>query len=146
MIYVDADACPVKAEVMRVAKRHGLKVIFVANARMRLSEEWDATLVVVDNQLDAADNWIVEHVLKDDIVVTGDIPLADRAIKSEAKVIQSNGDILAHENIGHILGMRNLMHELRDAGEFTGGPAPFRKEDRSEFLQALEQIIQKLKQ
>ncbi|MDP3920369.1 MAG: YaiI/YqxD family protein [Candidatus Omnitrophota bacterium] len=146
MIYVDADACPVKPEVIRVAKRHGLEVTFVANSRMRLPEEWEAKLVIVDDQLDAADDWIVEHVAQGDIVVTGDIPLADRAIKAGVAVIEPNGRIFTAENIGNILALRDLLHDRRGAGENMGGPAPFRKEDRSCFLQGLEQMIQKLKQ
>ena len=143
-IYVDSDACPIKDEVMRVARRHKLKVIFVANARMRLSPEWDAQLVVVDDQFDAADNWIVEHVSKEDVVVTADIPLADRLIKAGARVIEPQGRILSDDNIGSILATRNLMHELRGAGEVTGGPAPFQKEDRLNFLQELEKLIQQI--
>jgi len=146
MIYVDSDACPVKPEVVRVAKRHGLEVTFVSNAWLRLPEEWGAKLVVVEDQLDAADDWIVEHAALDDVVVTGDIPLADRAIKAGVRVIEPNGRILSAKNIGNILAMRNLLHDLRGEGEVTGGPAPFRKEDRSRFLQGLELIIQKLKQ
>jgi len=143
-IYVDSDACPIKDEVMRVARRHKLKVIFVANTWMRLSPEWDAQLVVVDDQFDAADNWIVEHVSKEDVVVTADIPLADRSIKAGARVIEPQGRILSADNIGSILATRNLMHELRSSGEVTGGPAPFQKEDRSNFLQELEKLIQQI--
>ncbi len=141
-IYVDSDACPIKDEVMRVARRHKLKVIFVANSWMRLPPEWDAELVVVDDQLDAADDWIVEHVSKEDVVVTADIPLADRSIKMGARVIEPQGRILSDDNIGSILATRNLMHQLRGTGEVTGGPAPFKKEDRSNFLQELEKLIQ----
>ena len=141
-IYVDSDACPVKAEAARVAERHKLAVIFVSNSWMLIPKEWNAKLVVVDDQFDAADNWIVEHVVKDDVVVTADIPLADRAIKAGGRVIEPQGRILSKVNIGHILASRDLMHTLRGAGEISGGPAPFQQKDRSRFLQNLEQIIQ----
>ena len=127
-IYVDSDACPVKPEVIRVAKRYGFEVTFVANSWMRLPEEWKAKLVVVDGQFDAADDWIVERVVKDDIVVTGDIPLAHRSIKAGARVIGPDGRVLSEENIGPILASRDLMHVLRGAGEITGGPASFQNE------------------
>ena len=144
-IYVDSDACPVKAEAARVAERHKLAVIFVSNSWMLLPKEWNAKLVVVDDQFDAADNWIVEHVVKDDVVVTADIPLADRAIKAGGRVIEPQGRILSEDNIGPVLASRDLMHTLRGAGEISGGPAPFQQEDRSRFLQSLEQIIQDTK-
>ena len=144
-IYVDSDACPVKPEVVRVAKRYGLEVIFVSNSWMRLPEEWGAKLVVVEGQFDAADDWIVEHVVKNDVVVTGDIPLAHRSIKAGARVIGPQGRLFTEENIGNTLATRDLLHVLRGAGEITGGPAPFGKEDRSRFLQGLDQIIQDIK-
>lgn len=144
-IYVDSDACPVKTEVMRVAKRYGLAVTFVSNSWMRLPEGWDATMKVVEGAFDAADNWIVEQVVKDDIVVTGDIPLVHRCIQKDARVIGHDGRLFDKENIGSILATRDLMHVLRGAGEMTGGPAPFQPEDRSRFLQRLDQIIQDIK-
>jgi uncharacterized protein len=144
-IYVDSDACPVKPEVVRVAKRHEFAVTFVSNSWMRLPEEWDAELVVVEGQFDAADDWIVEHVAKDDIVVTADIPLVHRCMKMGARVVDPQGRIFNDENIGNILATRDLLHVLRGAGEISGGPAPFQKEDRSRFLQALDQIIQDIK-
>ena len=144
-IYVDSDACPVKPEVIRVAKRYGLAVTFVSNSWMRLPEEWDAKLIVVEGQFDAADDWIVERVVKNDIVVTGDIPLAHRCIKAGARVIRPQGSLFTEENIGNILATRDLLHVLRGAGEVSGGPAPFQKEDRSHFLQGLDQIIQDIK-
>jgi len=145
LIYVDADACPVKQEVMRVAKRHKLEVTFIANAWMRLPEDWGAKLVVVENQVDAADDWIAERASKDDIVVTTDIPLADRAIKAGARVLNPQGVVYSTENIGDILATRDLLSSLREAGETLGGPAPFQKKHRSRFLQALEQLIQDIK-
>jgi hypothetical protein len=144
-IYVDSDACPVKSEVVRVAERHRLAVIFVTNSWMRLPDEWDAKQVVVDDQFDAADNWIVERAGEDDIVVTADIPLAHRCIKAGARVLGPQGDMYSEENIGGILATRDLLHVLRGAGEAISGSAPFQKEDRSRFLQNLEQIIQSLK-
>ncbi len=144
-IYVDADACPVKAEVMRVAHRHKIDVIFVANSHMRLPEQWKAKLKIVENQLDAADNWIVEQLQTDDIVVTTDIPLADRAIKVHARALNSQGLIYSTENIGDVLATRNLMSSLRESGEVMGGPTPFQKKDRSRFLEVLEQIVQDVK-
>lgn len=144
-IYVDADACPVKPEVMRVAMRCGLKVLFVANSWMRLPAEWKAELRVVEGNFDAADNWIIERVVKNDIVVTADIPLAHRAIQAGAKAIGVKGNLYTEENIGDILATRNLMDLLRGGGENLGGPAPFQKEDRSKFLQGLDQIIQAIK-
>ncbi len=144
-IYVDADACPVKAEVIRVAQRHALEVIYVSNSWMRLPEEWGAKLQVVDDQFDAADNWIVEQVVPGDIVITADIPLAHRVIDTGGRAIEPQGRIFTDQNIGGILATRNLLHALRGSGEVTGGPAPFQKENRSKFLQALEQIIQELK-
>jgi len=144
-IYVDCDACPVKPEVVRVAKRYALGVTFVSNSWMRLPEEWGARLVVVEGQFDAADDWIVGHVAKDDVVVTGDIPLAHRCLKAGARVIGPQGRLFDEENIGNVLATRDLLHVLRGAGQITGGPAPFQKEDRSRFLQGLDQIIQDIK-
>lgn len=145
-IFVDADACPVKPEAVRVAQRYGIELTFVSNSWMRLPEDWAAKLMVVDGQFDAADNWIVEQVQKDDIVVTADIPLAHRCIKAGARVIGTHGQLFTDVNIGSILATRDLLHTLRGAGEITGGPAPFRNEDRSRFLQGLDQVIQSIKQ
>lgn len=145
-IYVDADACPVKTEVMKVAERHRLKVVLVSNSWMRLPQDWDAELIVVqDGKSDAADDWIVEKVQQGDVVVTADIPLAARAIKMGARVIEPQGRTLSEDNIGAILATRNLMSELRDSGEITGGPKPFQKKDRSNFLQNLEQVLRSIK-
>lgn len=140
-IYVDSDACPVKPEVIRVAQRYGIGVTFVSNSWMRLPQEWGAELVVVEGKFDAADDWIVEHAVKNDVVVTGDIPLAHRCIKAGARVLGPQGNIFTDENIGNLLATRDLLHVLRGAGEISGGPAPFRNEDRSRFLQGLDQII-----
>ena len=144
-IYVDSDACPVKPEIVRVAQRYGLEVIFVSNSWMRLPEEWGAKLVVVEGQFDAADDWIVERIVKNDVVVTGDIPLAHRSLNSGARVIGPQGRLFTDENIGNVLATRDLLHVLRGSGDILGGPAPFKKEDRSRFLQGLDQIIQDIK-
>ncbi len=144
-IYVDSDACPVKQEVCRVAKRCRLNVIFVSNSPMRIPDQEGIKLVVVEGQLDAADDFIVEHVTKDDIVVTADIPLASRCVKSGAQVIGPNGRIYSTANIGEALATRNLLSGLRETGSITGGPPPYQKRDRSRFLQSLDQIVQSIK-
>ena len=144
-IYVDFDACPVKQEVCRVAKRYQINVTFVSNSRMRFPDQEGVKLVVVDGQLDAADDFIVENVTKDDIVVTADIPLAFKCIKSGAQVIGPTGRLFSIDNIGEALATRNLLSELREAGSITGGPPPFQKRDRSRFLQSLDKIVQSIK-
>jgi len=144
-IYVDADACPVKQEVCRVAKRYRLNVTFVSNSRMLIPDQEVAKLVVVEGQFDAADNWIVEHVSKDDIVVTADTPLAYRCVKSGAQVLGPTGRVLSDVNIGQVLATRDLLSKLREAGTMIGGPPRFQKRDRSRFLQSLDQIVQNIK-
>jgi uncharacterized protein len=139
-IFVDADACPVKQEVYRVATRYGLDVTLVANAPMRVPG-W-VTLEIVGGRSDAADDWIVEHVKPDDIVVTADILLADRCIKRGAQVIGPSGKPFSEEGIGQAVATRNLLAELRGAGEIMGGPPPLKPRDRSQFLQQLDNIIQ----
>jgi uncharacterized protein len=144
-IYVDSDACPVKPEVMRVAKRYGLAVTFVANSWMRLPEDWGAELVVVEGQFDAADDWIFERIQQNDVLVSSDIPLVHRCLQKKAKALNSYGRAFTEESIGEIISKRDLMTVLRGSGEVTGGPAPFQKEDRSRFLQTMDQIIQDIK-
>ena len=144
-IYVDADACPVKPEVCRVAARYALSVTFVANTNMRLPGPGSPRLVVVSGHLDAADDWIVDQVAENDIVVTADIPLASRCIASGAAVLRPTGKPFTADNIGDVLATRNLLAELRGAGELIGGPPPFQKRDRSRFLQSLDEVIQRLK-
>ena len=141
-IVVDADACPVKQEVSRVAQRHGLDVTLVSNARMRIPQERHVTLVVVDGQFDSADDWIVEHVEKNDVVVTADIALASRCLKEGAQVLAPNGRVFTENSIGDDLASRAVSAHLRELGTITGGPAPFEKRDRSRFLQRLEEVIQ----
>ena len=141
-IYIDADACPVKREVYRVAERYKLAVTLVANSWMRIPEESWITIEVVGGNLDEADDWIVEHVKPHDIVITADILLAGRCLKEEAYVIGSNGKSFNEDNIGNAVTTRGLMSDLRDSGEMTGGPPPFQKKDRSNFLQELDRVIQ----
>jgi uncharacterized protein YaiI (UPF0178 family) len=144
-IYVDADACPVKQEVYRVAKRCGLEVTLVANSSMRVPDEPWLQLEVVGGGFDEADDWIVDHVEADDIVITADIPLASRCVKAGASVIGTTGKPFTENNIGSALATRDLLSELRGAGEITGGPAPLQKRDRSRFLQALDEAIQTIR-
>jgi len=144
-VYIDADACPVKQEVYRVAGRYRLEVTVVANSWMRVPSEPGITLELVGDGSDAADDWIVENVQPNDIVITADIPLADRCLKKGASVIGSTGMPFTEVNIGQAVAMRDLMSELRGAGEITGGPPPFTKRDRSQFLQQLDQVIQSIR-
>jgi len=144
-IYVDADACPVKQEVYRVAKRYQLEVTLVANSWMRIPDERWLKLEVVGEGFDAADDWIVEQVQADDIVITADIPLASRCVKAGASVIGTTGKPFTENNIGSALATRDLLSELRGAGEITGGPAPLQKRDRSRFLQVLDEVIQTIR-
>ena len=142
-IYVDADGCPVKNEVYRVASRYGIRVILVANARMRVPrDEADIELVLVDDEIDAADNWIADHAGPGDLVITDDIPLAARCVKAGAHVLSPRGRVFDPENVGSALAARDLSAYLREIGVETGGPAPFEKRDRSEFLQRLDEVIQ----
>ena len=141
-IFVDADACPVKDEVIRVAERHGLMVHLVSDGGIRPHASPMIQVVVVAQGPDAADDWIAEHIEAGDIAITNDIPLADRGLKKGAGAIQPNGRIFSQDSIGMAVATRDLMAGLREIGEITGGPAPFSKKDRSSFLQALEKVIQ----
>jgi uncharacterized protein len=144
-IFVDADGCPVKQEVYRVAKRYGLKVRLVANSWMRTPDEDSIEMVVVDGQFDAADDWIVEHATENDIVITADIPLASRCLKAGAATLSPKGQVFTDETIGDALASRELLSHLREMGTITGGPSPFEKKDRSRFLQRLDETIQALR-
>jgi uncharacterized protein len=145
-LYIDADACPVKDETYRVAERYGLTVTLVANSWMRTPQHsWIKLVTVANNNLDAADDWIVEHVESNDIVISGDIPLASRCIKKGAFVLGTKGSEFTEDNIGSALATRELMSDLRESGTITGGPAPFQKKDRSRFLQILDQMIQRIR-
>lgn len=137
-IYLDGDACPVKEETYRVAKRHQLEVTVVANSWMRLPSLSFVHLEVVDDGFDAADDWIAERAGAGDIVVTADIPLASRCVKAGASVIGPTGIPFTEANIGNVLATRDLMADLRDSGTVRGGPAPMSEKDRSNFLQALD--------
>jgi len=141
-IFVDADGCPVKQEIYKVARRYGLKVTLVANAWMRIPDGDWLELVVVEGQLDAADDWIAEHVAEDDIVITGDVPLASRCLEKDARVIGPRGRVFTEDSIGEALASRELLSQLRELGSITGGPAPLEKQDRSLFLQSLDRAIQ----
>ena len=144
-IYVDADACPVKEEALRVAQRHGWPITYVANAWMRLPEGENVHRVIVSDGPDAADNWIAERVEKGDVVVTQDIPLASRALKAGARAIGNTGRPFTDASIGMALAMRELSQHLRETGESRGFNAAFTKADRSNFLQALEAAVQLIK-
>ena len=143
-IYVDADACPVKDEIYRVAKRHGLTVHVVANGRLNLPRDPLFRLVVVSGRFDAADDWIAEQITAEDIAVTADIPLADRCLKRGARVLDAKGRLFTADSIGDALASRELSAYLRDMGELGGGPKPYAPADRSRFLGALENQIQAL--
>lgn len=140
-IYVDADGCPVKDEVYRVAGRYGVKVTVVANSSMRVPEGDGIDFVLVDDGFDAADDWIVERVGAKAIVVTADIPLAARCIEKGARALGPKGRVFTEESIGGALADREVASQLREHGVMTGGPAPFGKKDRSRFLQRLDDLI-----
>ncbi|OPL19586.1 MAG: hypothetical protein AVO35_09725 [Candidatus Aegiribacteria sp. MLS_C] len=140
-IYVDGDGCPVKDEVFRVASRYDLKVFVVSNSWMRIPESSRVQLILVEEGTDVADDWIAEHVEKDDIVISGDIPLASRCLKRGAGVIGNTGRPFDEDNICDALSVRNLLHGLREEGMMIGGPKPFDRKDRSRFLQALDEMI-----
>lgn len=144
-LYVDADACPVKAEIYRVAERYGLKVFVVANNWMRVPDDPMIELIMVADGLDVADDWIAERAGEGDIAITADIPLAARCVKNGARAIGPSGQPFTEDSIGDVLATRNLMTELRETGEIQGGGRPFSKQDRSRFLQELDKAIQAIK-
>ncbi len=144
-IYIDADACPVKEEVYKVADRYQLNVILVANQGLRIPENERYKMIVVTGNFDAADDWIVEAVQAKDIVITTDILLADRCIKKSARVLGPKGEEFTEDNIGSAISMRELMGHLRGFGEVKGGPSAMNKNYRSAFLSKLDQIIQQSK-
>lgn len=144
-IFVDADACPVKPEVYRVAERCGLQVTLVTNSWMRVPDHPWLRLKLVEDGFDAADDWIVDHIEPDDIVVTADILLANRCLKAGARAIGTTGKPFTENNIGQIVATRDLLTDLRGAGEVTGGPPPLTKRDRSRFLQSLDAVIQEIR-
>ncbi|MGL4395399.1 MAG: YaiI/YqxD family protein [Hyphomicrobium sp.] len=144
-IYVDADACPVKDEALRVADRHGFVIHYVSNAWMRLPESPLMRRVIVAAGPDAADDWIAERASALDVVITQDIPLAARCLKAGAKVIGNAGKPFNDASIGMALAMRDLSQHLRETGESRGFNAAFTRQDRSRFLEALEHAVQAIK-
>ena len=140
-IYVDADACPVKDEIYRVAKRYGVSVTLVANSWMRIPDDVNIDLQVVGDGFDEADDWIVEKVNANEIVITTDIPLAARCLEKGARVLGSKGRVFTEESIGDALASREVSSQLREHNLMSGGPAPFGKKDRSRFLQRLDDAI-----
>ena len=144
-LYVDADACPVKAEIYRVAERYGIKVFVVSNSFMAVPREPFIERVIVSSDPDAADDWIAERAARGAIVITSDVPLAHRCIKAGAEVIAPGGRVLTEASIGMALATRNLLDDLRSAGQITGGPKPFQPRDRSNFLSTLDLAITRLK-
>jgi uncharacterized protein YaiI (UPF0178 family) len=143
-IYVDADACPVKDEIYKVAARHALPVSVVAGGFIRVPDDPSIERVAAGSGMDAADDWIAARAGPSSIVVTSDIPLASRCVKAGASVIAPNGKPFSEDSIGMTLAMRNLMTDLRSSGEVTGGPRSFSPRDRSAFLSALDQTIRRV--
>lgn len=144
-IFIDADACPVKNEVYRVADRYKLTVTLVSNSRMRVPANPRIKLELVGDGFDEADDWIVEHVQDQDVVITADIPLAGRCISAGAEVLSPSGKRFTDDNIGQTLATRDLLAELRSAGEITGGPPPLTQRHRSDFLQKLDVVVQSIR-
>jgi uncharacterized protein len=144
LIYVDADACPVKNEIYRVAERHGLKTFVVSNSFIAVPRTELIERVVVGSGPDAADDWIAERATTGDIVITSDVPLAGRCVKAGAQVLGPSGRAFTEDSIGMALATRNLLDDLRSAGEITRGPKPFSSADRSRFLDALHRTIVRL--
>jgi len=140
-LYVDADACPVKEELYRVARRYELKVFVVANSPMRVPADELIELVVVSGGFDVADDWIAERAVTGDIVITSDIPLAGRCLESGARVLGPKGSEFTEDAIGDALATRALHDMLRQSGAFNGGPSPFAKVDRSRFLSKLDELV-----
>jgi len=144
-IFVDADACPVKDEVYKVAARYGLKTFVVSNSFMMIPRSPLVEQVVVDAGPDVADDWIAERIAPGDIAVTNDIPLAERVLRSGGAAIAPTGKPFTADSIGGAIAQRALMEQLRSTGDFLGGPKAFDRNDRSRFLQALDEAIQKEK-
>jgi uncharacterized protein YaiI (UPF0178 family) len=144
-IYIDADACPVKNETYKVANRYSLPVCVVTNSRMRIPAEGQVTLQLVEGDFDAADDWIAEQVGPGDIVITGDILLAERCVNTGVRVLGTRGREFTEAGIGEAVAMRALKDELRQMGEIRQGPPPMNKKARSKFLATLDQIVNELK-
>ncbi|MCF6368643.1 YaiI/YqxD family protein [Rhizobium halophilum] len=145
MIYVDADACPVKPEILKVAERHDLEVTFVANSGLRPSRDPMVKNVIVSGAFDAADDWIAERAVPGDIVVTADVPLAGRCVRAGAMVTGPSGRVFDESNIGIATAMRDLGQHLRETGESKGYNAAFSPRDRSRFLETLDRFCRRLK-
>lgn len=140
-IYVDADASPVKSEAIRVAKRYGLKIYLVSNSRIKIPQDQLVEIIVVKDHLDAADDWIVDHITENDVAISADIPLVYRCLKKGARVLDPKGRVFTEDSIGEALANRDIMTFLRDLGNATGGAPPYSKQDRSRFLQHLDNLI-----
>jgi uncharacterized protein YaiI (UPF0178 family) len=144
-IFIDADACPVKDEVYKVAARYGLKTFVVSNSFIQIPASPMIERMIVDAGPDVADDWIADQAEPGDIVVTNDIPLADRVLKKAAAAIAPNGRVFTADSIGQALAQRSIMEHIRSTGEITGGPRPFERGDRSRFLQALDEAVNREK-
>jgi hypothetical protein len=142
-VFIDADACPVKDEVYKVAGRYGLKTWVVSNAFMQIPQSPMIVRMIVDAGPDVADDWIAENVSPGDVTITNDIPLAERVLKAGGHALSATGRPFTENSIGQAIAQRALMEQLRSTGEFTGGPKPFDRNDRSRFLQSLDEMIQK---
>lgn len=140
-LFIDADACPVKDEAYKVARRYGLHVYVVANSFMMVPSEPRIERVIVDAGPDVADDWIVQNLRKGDIVITADLPLADRALAAGALAVGPTGRAFSKDMIGAALAQRAIGEHLRSMGEVTRGPAPFQAADRSRFLSALDEAV-----
>jgi uncharacterized protein YaiI (UPF0178 family) len=144
-IFIDADACPVKDEIYKVAARYGLQTFVVSNSFIAIPPSPLIARQIVDAGPDIADDWIAEQAEPGDIVVTNDIPLADRVLKKDAAAIAPNGRPFTPDSIGQALAQRSIMEHIRSTGEITGGPRPFDRTDRSRFLQALDEAVNREK-
>ncbi|PYV16572.1 MAG: YaiI/YqxD family protein [Acidobacteria bacterium] len=144
-IYIDADGCPVKDEVYRVAARYRLRVYVVANRRMHVPLGRTIEMIIVPKGFDVTDDWIARHIDADDIVITADIPLADRCLKNGARVLGTRGEEFREDSIGSAMAARELMAHLRETGETAGGPAPMSSKNRSQFLSTLDEIVQSIR-
>jgi len=146
MIYIDADACPVKAEVEKVGTRHGVRVFVVSNGGLRPSQNPMIETVIVSDGPDIADMWIADRAGIGDVVITSDIPLAAKCVAAGARVLKHNGEALTQDNIGNVLATRDLMTDIRAADPFRqGGGKAFSKSDRSRFLDSLERELRAVK-
>ena len=142
-VYIDADACPVKDEVYKVAGRYGLRTVVVSNSFIQVPKSELIGRMIVDAGPDVADDWIVDAVVPGDVVVTNDIPLAGRVLEKGAYALGANGRAFTPDSIGAAMAQRSIMEHIRSTGQITGGPPPFSATQRSQFLQSLDQIIVK---